>query len=237
MPCRPGLSIRRGSSGLGSPTSPATLALAATYRFTNADFTTLRGLSGTMSSTGKYSGTLDYLDVVGDTAMSNFALNVSGNPLPLATHYVAVVDGTNGDTYLTAVEAHLGRSTINTSGEVVGVPGVPGRHILLDAVSRSARIEDFLRLVVKGSHPVMTGAVSLRSKIEIRPGKGDLLERLLLNGQFGIVNAHFTDPGTQNKLDSLSRRGQGQPKDEEIEDVISNLRGRFIVSNGKATLR
>ena len=67
------------------------------------------------------------LDVVGDTAMSNFALNVSGNPMPLTTHYVAVVDGTNGDTYLTSVEAHLGRSTINTSGEVVGVPGVPGR--------------------------------------------------------------------------------------------------------------
>ena len=226
----------QGEFGPWQSDEPGDTPLAATYRFTNADFTTLRGLSGTMSSTGKYSGTLDHLDVVGDTAMSNFALNVSGNPMPLTTHYIAVVDGTNGNTYLTSVEAHLGRSTINTKGEVVGVPGVPGRHILLDAVSRSARMEDFLRLVVKGNHPVMTGDVSLRSKIEIRPGKGDLLERLLLNGQFGIVNAHFTDPGTQNKLDSLSRRGQGQPKDQDIEDVISNLRGRFIVSNGKATL-
>ncbi len=225
-----------GQVGPWQSDQPGDTPLAATYRFSNADFSTLKGLSGTMSSTGKYSGTLDRLDVVGDTAMPNFALNVSGNPLPLTTHYVAVVDGTNGNTYLTSVEAHLGRSPINTSGEVVGVPGVPGRHILLEAVSRNARIDDFLHLVVKGKQPVMTGAVSLRSKIEIRPGKGDLLERLLLNGQFGIANAHFTDPGTQNKLDSLSRRSQGQPKDEDIEDVISNLRGRFIVSGGKARL-
>lgn len=225
-----------GQFGPWHSDEPGDTPLAAAYRFTNADFSTLKGLSGTMSSTGQYSGTLDYLNVVGDTTMSNFALNVSGTPLPLTTHYVAVVDGTTGDTHLTSVEARLGHSTINTTGEVVGIPGAPGRHILLEALSRDARIEDFLRLVVKGDHPLMTGAVSLRSKIEIRAAKGDLLDRLLLNGQFAIVNAHFTDPDTQNKLDSLSRRGQGQPKDEEIEDVISNLRGRFIIRNGQATL-
>jgi len=39
----------------------------------------------------------------------------------------------------------------------------------------------------------------------------------------------------QGKVDSLSRRGQGQPKNEEIEDVISNLRGEFTLKDRRAT--
>jgi hypothetical protein len=230
-----GLIDSEGQFGPWQADDPGDTPITANYVFSNADFDTLKGLAGTMSSTGKYSGTLDHLDVVGDTSMANFSLDVSGNPMPLSTHYVAVVDGTNGDTYLTSVQAQLGHSTISTSGKVVGVPGVKGRHILLDAVSHNARMEDFLRLVVKGDKPLMTGGVDLRSKIEIQPGDADLLQRLILNGQFGIAGARFTDQGTRTKLDSLSRRGRGRPKDMDIEDVASNLRGRFVVRGGKAT--
>ena len=230
-----GLIDSEGQFGPFQTDEPGDTPVTGTYVFSNADFSTLKGLSGTMSSTGKYSGNLDHLDVVGDTSMSNFALQVSGNPLPLSTHYVAVVDGTNGNTYLTSVQAQLGHSFIDTSGEVVGVPGEKGRQILLDAVSRNARIEDFLRLVVKGDKPLMTGAIVLRSTIEIDAGSADLLQRLSLKGQFGIAGVRFTDSNTQTKLDSLSRRGQGEPKDQDIQDVASNLRGQFVVSHGAAT--
>jgi hypothetical protein len=230
-----GLIDSQGQFGPWQADDPGDTPVAANYVFSNADFDTLRGLAGTMSSTGKYSGTLDHLDVVGETSMANFSLDISGNPMPLSTHYVAVVDGTNGNTYLTSVQAQLGHSTISTSGEVVGVPGVKGRHILLDASSRNARIDDFLRLAVKGDKPLMTGGIVLHTKIEIKPGDGDLLQRLGLNGQFGIAGAHFTSPQTQSRLDSMSRRGEGQPKDMEIEDVASNMRGHFIVGGGKAT--
>ncbi len=224
-----------GQFGPWQSDEPGDTPIAANYVFKDADFRTLKGLSGTMSSSGKYSGTIDHLDVTGETSMPDFALAVSGNPMPLSTQYVAVVDGTNGDTYLTSVKAQLGRSTINTSGEVVGVPGAKGRQILLDADSRNARIEDFLRLVVKGDHPLMTGAVVLHSKIQIDAGSVNLLQRLHLDGQFGISGARFTNPETQTKLDSLSRRGQGEPKDQDIVDVASNLRGRFVLSHGKIT--
>jgi len=225
-----------GQFGPWHADEPGDTSVRGNYVFKNADFSTLKGLSGTMSSNGEYSGTLDHLDVTGETSMSNFALAESGNPMPLSTQYVAVVDGTNGNTYLTSVHAQLGHSTIDTNGEVVGVPGEKGRQILLDAVSRRARIEDFLRLVVKGDHPLMTGAVVLRSKIEIEAGSIDLLQRLHLTGQFGVAGARFTSRSTQGKLDSLSRRGQGAPKDEDIADVASNLRGRFVLRHGTLTL-
>ena len=38
----------------------------------------------------------------------------------------------------------------------------------------------------------------------------------------------------QTKLTGLSRRGQGMNQDEEMDDVLSNLRGRFIVENAAA---
>jgi len=36
-------------------------------------------------------------------------------------------------------------------------------------------------------------------------------------------------------VDTLSRKGQGKPKDTEISDVASDLRGNFRVANGVVT--
>jgi hypothetical protein len=36
----------------------------------------------------------------------------------------------------------------------------------------------------------------------------------------------------QDKLDQLSRRAQGQPKNEEISDVLSAMRGSFSLRDG-----
>ena len=46
---------------------------------------------------------------------------------------------------------------------------------------------------------------------ELPPGGGDLLDRLLVDGRFGVGSGQFTDPGVQEKLDALSRaRPAGQ---------------------------
>lgn len=55
-------------------------------------------------------------------------------------------------------------------------------------------------------------------------------------GQFGIDNARFTKPDFERKLDSLSRAGQGEPKNLDVQDTIFNLRGRFDVSHAVAQL-
>ena len=68
----------------------------------------------------------------------------------------------------------------------------------------------------------------------IPPEKKKVIDKLQLRGEFVLSKAKFTDAGVQTKLTGLSRRGQGMNQDEEIGDVLSNLRGRFIVENAAA---
>ena len=224
-----------GQFGPWNADEPGDTPVSGTFRFSHADFATLRGITGILSSEGKYSGVLNRLDVVGHTQTPDFALAAIGNAMPLTTDYVAVVDGTNGNTYLTSVEARLGESTILASGKVVGIPGIKGRHIFIEANSRAGRIEDMLRLTVKGKQPPMQGIVNLAATIELPPGQADILDRLMVSGRFGVAGGRFTSPGVQEKVDSLSRRGRGQPKNESIQNVISNLRGHVAVRGGTVT--
>ena len=214
---------------------PSLTPVQGKFSFSNADLSTLKGISGILSSQGEYKGVLDEIDVDGDTDTPDFALQFGGSPVDLKTHYVAVVDGTNGDTYLKPVTARFLHSTIEASGEIVGVHGAKHRKILLDASARDARVEDLLHLVVKSVQPVMTGAATLKTKIDLPAIDGTLFDKLILNGQFGIEGVHFSSEGVQGKIDSLSRHGQGQPKNEDIENVISNLQGRFVLKDKEAT--
>jgi AsmA-like protein len=224
-----------GQFGPWNTDEPSDTPVTGTFRFSNADMSTLKGLQGILSSNGKYEGVLDTLNVEGDTDTPDFALHKAGNPVDLKTHYIAIVDGTNGDTYLTSVVSHFAHSTVIAKGQVVGITGIPGKHILLDTVATNARVEDMIHLVVKGDTP-MTGTVNMRAKIDIPPRPGeDVFDRLSLNGKFGVTEAHFSSDSVQGKIDSLSRRGQGQPKNGEIADVISNLRGDFILKDRMAT--
>jgi hypothetical protein len=205
------------------------------YAFSNADLGTLKGLNGTLSSTGQFSGPLDYLSVDGETDTPDFSLRTADHPVALHTDFSAIVDGTNGDTYLKSVKAQFLHTTLQVSGKVVDEdPHVKGRTIVLNAVSEGAHVEDLIRLTTKGNRPVMTGDVRLRTEIEIPEGTQDLMDRLRLHGQFGIGDIQFTNPSTQEKIDTLSRRGQGQPKDTDISDVVSEMKGDFGLKDAVA---
>ena len=205
------------------------------YTFSNADLGTLKGLHGILSSSGEFSGPLDYLTVSGETDTPDFSLRTADHPVGLHTDFSAVVDGTNGDTYLKSVTAHFLDTTLQVSGEVVDEDrNIPGRTIVLDAVSRGARVEDLIRLTTWGNRPAMTGEVRLRTKVVIAEGSQDLIERLALRGQFGIGDIQFTNPSTQERIDALSRKGQGQPKDMDISDVVSELTGEFGLEHAVA---
>src|SRR5581483_3389963 len=77
------------------------------YVFSHADLGTIAGIGGTLSSTGRYAGTLERIVVDGQTDTPDFRLNISGAPVPLKTEFHAIVDGTNGNTYLEPVEATI----------------------------------------------------------------------------------------------------------------------------------
>jgi hypothetical protein len=224
-----------GQFGPWQADDPSETPVYAKYTFDNADMSTLKGLHGTLSSTGRFGGPLDYLSVEGVTDIPDFALRTSTNPQPLHTDFTAIVDGTNGDVVLKKVTARLHNTTIVTHGEVVDVhPLVKGRTIALDATSNNGHIEDLLLLAVKTDKPVMTGLVNLKAKILIPERDEDLIERLILDGQFGINHIQFTNPNIQGKVDSLSRRGQGHPK-EELSNASSELTGQFKERNAMIT--
>ena len=219
----------QGSFGPWDADQPSLTRVAANFHFVNANLGQFRGLSGTLSSTGHYEGVLERIDVEGDAAVPDFSLSVSDKPVPLHTHYVAVVDGTNGNTYLKTVDARFLHSSLRVEGRVIDPPGPSRRRIVLAVATTSARVEDLLRLVTKGDAVPLEGAVKLRAQFELPSGPADLVDRLSLNGRFEITRASFQNRQTQEKIDALSRRGQGEPGNQEISHVLSDLRGTLAV--------
>ena len=101
----------------------------------------------------------------GTTTTPDFSVDVSGQSVPLDTTFHAIVDGTNGDTYLQPVDAQFLHTKLTANGSVYGHKGVKGRTVQLDVTMNDGSLEDVLRLAVKSAKPVMTG--SLASEHEI----------------------------------------------------------------------
>ncbi|MBV9624338.1 MAG: hypothetical protein JOZ14_10195, partial [Acidobacteria bacterium] len=219
----------RGLFGPWQAENPRRTPVAGKYTFTNADLSTINGIGGTLSSTGKYSGTLGNIAVDGDTDTPDFRITISDHPVPLHTHFHAVVDGTSGDTYLQPVRATILNSSLLANGSVVRIAHPNGHRVLLDVQVDGARIEDLLRLGVRTDPPVMTGAARLKSNFALSPGQASVVDRLRLAGNFEISGAHFTNPKVQDKVDGLSLRSQGRPKEAKTHpaEVLSLMTGTF----------
>jgi hypothetical protein len=209
---------------------PGLTPLVADYSFENADLGTFRRLDGTLSSTGKFGGILRRIEVHGKTYTPDF--RVSGNPVPLETTFRAIVDGTDGDTLLQPVRARVIESSITAWGGVVRRDGDKGKTVALDVTAEHARLQDLLRLAVKGQPP-MSGSISFKTRFELPPGKEEIAHRLRLHGQFGITAARFSSDRLQGKIAGLSRRGRGKPKENvDPDNIVSDLKGRFVLRGG-----
>jgi AsmA-like C-terminal region len=144
------------------------------------------------------------------------------------------VDGTSGDTYLQPVEARLGGSNFSCSGSVVNVKG-KGHIIDLDVNVPNGRIQDFLELGVKTRPVVMTGRLEMKTKMHIRPGPESVSKKIELKAGFALQEIHFTNPAMEDKVDMLSLRAQGDPKDAKpgAGDVHSQMVGEFVMKDGR----
>ena len=220
-----------GTFGPWNVAHPARTPVSGKYVFANANLDTIHGLAGVLSSTGEFHGPLDRIEIEGTTDSPNFQMDVGGQPVPLKTRFTAVVDGSDGDTYLQKVDASFLQTSMTAHGAVIGLEGVPGRRIEVNVDMQNGRIEDLLRLAVQSEKPILLGPARLQAKLVIPPEKKKVIDKMQLRGEFVLSKAKFTDAGVQTKLTGLSRRGQGLNKDEEIGDVLSNLRGRFAMEN------
>jgi uncharacterized protein involved in outer membrane biogenesis len=223
-----------GTFGPWNVAHPARTPVTGTYVFANANLDTIDGLAGVLSSKGEFRGPLNRIEVQGTTDTPKFQVDAGGQPVPLKTRFTAIVDGSDGDTYLKQVDASFLETSMTAHGAVIGLEGVKGRRIEVDVNMEKGRIEDLLRLAVQSDKPILLGAARLKAKLVIPPEKKKVIDKLQLSGEFVLSQATFTDAGVQSKLTGLSRRGQGMDKDEEIGDVLSNLRGRFTVDNAAA---
>jgi hypothetical protein len=221
-----------GTFGPWSKREPGFTPLSGKYNFNRADLNTIKGIGGILTSDGEFSGQLEQIEVKGKTSTPDFSIDIGGSPVPLDTTFHAVVDGTNGNTYLKQVDARLQDTAIFAAGAIESHPGVKGRHINLDVKISDGRIQDVLRLAVKARQPVMLGRMAMQAKLQLPPGKEPVSDRLNLNGRFVLENAHFTDPKVQEQIAMLSRRAQGKKPTDPIGRIDSDMRGRFVLRDG-----
>jgi hypothetical protein len=224
----------KGTFGPWNNDSPGDSTVTGHYTFDGADLNTIKGLGGILSSVGEFTGQLDNIVVDGTTETPDFSLDTANHAMPLHTKFHAIVDGTNGNTYLQPVDARLGESDFSCSGSVINVRG-KGHIIDLDVTVQNGRIQDFLQLGVKTTPVVMTGRLGMKTKLHIPPGKESVTRKIGMKGGFRLQQIHFTNPEMQDKVDMLSLRAQGDPKDAKpgAEDVHSEMMGQFVLGAGK----
>jgi hypothetical protein len=242
-----GIIVTSGSMGPWVVEDPGETPLEGNYRFEHADLSVFKGIAGILNSAGKYQGALRNLTVDGQADVPDFRLTHFGTSVRLETEFHATVDGTNGDTWLQPVHAKLGESRFTAEGKIVGVPAEalpngaarPGGHeIVLNVNVGRGRMEDFLRLTSKSGTPLLSGALTLKTTLEIPPGSEPVQEKMRLNGSFILEDAAFTNAKIQNEVAELSRRGQGQPKETENAgaQVRSTIASDLTMAGGVVTL-
>ena len=234
----PGDIITSGRFGPWDRDRPGGTPLKGSFTFDRADLSIFAGIAGTLSSRGTFGGSLDYIDVHGETDTPDFVIKVGGHPFPLQTKYHAIVDGTTGDTLLDQIDAQFLQSTLVAKGAVLDGPkGEHGRTVSLDVTMPKARIEDVMTMAVPTKRPPMVGGLQLTTKFLLPPGENDVVERLRLDGRFTMSRARFGDETVQNRIVELSRRGRGKTEEAPKEQVASDFQGRFAFGDARLALR
>ena len=226
-----------GSFGPWRADEPGLTPLSGRYEFTNADLGTIHGIGGILSSAGDFAGQLMEIDVRGTTHTPDFTVDTGAHPVPLDTTFHAVVDGTDGDTYLKRVDAKFLETSLTASGAVTREKDRKGRTVSLQVSLPHGRLEDVLALAVRTDKPVMRGTIALETAMTIPPGEAKVADRIELDGRFALEQAQFTDRTVQHKIATLSSRARGKDPKDGLARVLSDMHGRFTVKNGYARFR
>lgn len=227
-----GLVDTTGTFGPWQLEEPGATPLGGSYSFQNADLNTIKGIAGTLGSTGDFGGALNRIAVKGETRTPDFRIDVSGQPVNLVTVFDAIVDGTDGDTYLNEVNAQFLGTSLTAKGAVTRTKGIKGWTTRLSTNIMEGRVEDLLTLTVKSTTPLLRGGVTLKADFLLPPGPDDVIRRIKLDGQFAIKSAAFSDHGLQEKLGGMSQRARGLDPDRASANVVSDLTGKFTMGGG-----
>jgi AsmA-like C-terminal region len=236
----PGEITTTGKFGPWKPDDVGSTAVSGEYYFEHADLGSFGGIRGFLASSGKYSGTLEHIDVAGSTDVPLFAVSRSSHQTQLHTQFNAVVNAENGDVSLQKVSANFRQTTVSGQGSVAGKAGQAGKTVSLEITGKDGRIQDFLLLFIRSPQAPMSGIVTFKANVSVPPEDKPFLEKVELQADFGINGGSFT-PGTQQNVNNLSEGGSGEKKPNSSNDetdtpnVLSNLKGHLFLRNGTAT--
>ena len=220
-----------GTFGPWRSDDPARTPVRGEYVFKDANLDTIKGIAGTLSSTGAYSGVLERIEVEGRDRHARFR------------HRSRRATGAAHDPISRRRRRHerqhlsrAGRGASSRNGDSRpwrrrADRDVKGRRVTLDVAIENGRIEDVLKLAVKSDKALMTGRMRLKTKFLLPAGDEDVIDKLELDGTFRLDEARFTNINVQQRINMLSQRGQGELHDEG-PSVVSKLSGRFVLRNG-----
>jgi hypothetical protein len=213
--------------------------VSGNFTFSPVNLGDIHGISGALSATGRFYGVLASIEADGTSDTPNFAVG-SGRPTHVTASAHGTINGLNANIVLHTIEGHIGASTIQAKGNIVGSPKVTN----LDITVVNGRVQDLLRPFLHDEVPV-TGPVWLRSHAYLAPaGKGlKFLQRLYMEGNFDIPAERLTNQTTEGKLSAFSQRAQGlESTDLDVvradqdptahSDALSSLNGRAKIRDG-----
>ena len=235
----PGEVQSTGQIGPWNDEDPSSTPISGSYTFDNANLGVFKSIAGTLASRGKFNGTLGQMESEGAVDIPNFQVSGSTHKVRLSSEFQARIDGMNGDVVLENVKSHFERTTVLSSGSVTGKPGQHGKSVTLKMSVRNGRIDDLLRLVTAETKPSMTGNISFHATLKLAPGPPGFLQKLELEGDFGLDQERFASAAVQAPLNKLAESARGENKKQQAEDpetALSNLKGHVSAKNGIATL-
>ena len=214
--------------------------ISGTYVLQRADLGVFKSISGEVSSRGAFSGNLKSINVAGNTDTPQFEVTESGHRFHLTTQFRGVVDLTNGDVNLPAVQARVGNTSFAANASVAGKPKV----VAVNVMQGKGEIQDLILLFSDAPASPVTGPVSFQTKILLPAEHRPFKQRVQLTGNFVIDPAKFTSAQSQAGIDQLSERAKGQKdkgKDRDADDdaagfdrVRTRLEGQVALKNGVA---
>jgi hypothetical protein len=232
-PQPPGELTVRGKFGAWTTGTPGETPISGEYTFERADLGVYGGVAGILSSSGKFGGHLEHVDISGTTDVPDFEVRSGGHKVKLTTQFDAYVDAIHGDTFLKSVNAHFGRTNLAVAGSIARAKTGKGKVAQLNLTSLRGRIEDILGLFVKAPHSPMRGLIAFKAKVEIPSGKEPFLRKVKLQGAFGIDDGSFSKPETQKNVNELSAGARGD-KMEDADTVLTDLKGEVVLNDGAA---
>jgi hypothetical protein len=231
--------LSTGSFGPLNPKNLGATPLSGDFKFSRVNLQDIGNISGTLSSTGHFNGTLVDFEADAVSETPDFAVG-NGKPTSFATSVHCAINGLNGDVILHSIDARTRATTVHVEGRIVGSPKV----IDVDVDVGGGRMQDVLRPFIHDQVPI-AGAVWLHSHAQLDPSGNGLkfLQRLRVDGAFEAPAERLTNQATEQKLSAFSQRAQGvkpsklEPSSADqasnaTSDVVSSFKGQAKIRDG-----